>query len=704
MSNKRNVLLFAALLMGLTFLKFDLLNPQKASATHGTIPASVAPQWVRDTIADKCHNAGWNIVQLQWISPQGSPGATSTTVNYGVTTIPLQLNWITYRCQSSSHVYGHSNVVGVSSTSSPAITGLTGTVTRMNYPSNINTLNRGVARTFDYSRSGGFTTSGNITITLTTRGTVTYSDGSDYCAVVGTEPRVSTTSPTNFTPQPGYCYTSSNPFTITVTVRPPPNIGSFSANCDTATVVATTPSGGTYDARLLVDSNKDGTPEDTTELRINIPSGTSPSTPFNTGAWRDFGTNDFYVRVRDDATGIAVTSQIARSPGPCIAIACDSVQTVPSPPEPGPPGFAILYRFRTVRQGTTTNLALGGAATPVSYAATLSTLAGASSIGPMTPVGPGSNGIFGPNETGETVQRTVTAPAPGPINGNVTIVGTQATNPLNPATLSCPLNATGNPVIQVVGLPYLRVYGGDVHAGSGFGSNCTIVEPSAKIMTFNRGASAQFNGAGTNIAAFAKDVINGFASAGGGASAKTLSFSNRSSVLNSDTTYGGGFGAKFCAPDYWAGAPTSLPPPDLTPPTLGQHKVVYWEGDVTIGSDIIYPAWTTKAEIPSYYLIVNNGNIYINNSVRQLDGVYVALSDNPADTKGRIYTCNPSISGGSYTASDCSNKLTINGAFVAKQVQFLRTTGTVGAAGFREPSTAANIAEVFVYGPELWVR
>jgi hypothetical protein len=482
--------------------------------------------------------------------------------------------------------------------------------------------------------------------------------------------------------------------------QPPPVITAFTANCSVATVTATTYNNARYDARLLIDLNGDGDGNDAAigedgPVATNIASGASAN--LDTTSFRDLGSNSFFVRVRDRNTNQVDISQIPRTVAPCLVAACDVAQIIPSPPEPGQ-AFTVRYRFKTVLIAGGANAAMGSRATARAYTAALSVPGVTNGTGPMTPLAP-TAGTIGPSESGETAEKTnLITTTPGPKPGTVTISG------LVPNPLPCPLETAGSPVIQVLGRPYLRVYGGDVHAGSGFGSNCTLAEPSAKILTFNQGATAQFNGAGTNIAAFAKDVINGFASASGGASARALSFSNRNGVPNSDPTYGGGFGAKFCAPNYWADAPTSLPPPDLTPPTVGQHKVVYWEGDVTIGSDIIYPAWITKAEIPSYYLIVNNGNIYINNSVRQLDGVYVALSDNPTDTKGRIYTCNPSISSGSYTASDCSNKLTINGAFVAKQVQFLRTTGTVGAAGFREPSTNPNIAEVFVYGPELWVR
>jgi hypothetical protein len=253
----------------------------------------------------------------------------------------------------------------------------------------------------------------------------------------------------------------------------------------------------------------------------------------------------------------------------------------------------------------------------------------------------------------------------------------------------------------------LSVYGGDVQAGSGFGEGCTASNGSAKIMTFNQG-SGNYLGAGTHMAAFALGVITEFASAGGGGGAgpKTLSFSN-----TSGGTYGGNFGHTYCAPNYWAGAPTSFPAPNLTSPVAeGEHRVVYFNGNVTISSNIAYAndgSWADLSKIPSFYLIVKGGDIYIDKGVTQLDGVYVAMKNGA--TGGTIYTCTNGGTRYSGTVPDgadagCGKKLTINGAFIANQVKFLRTRGDVATAAAGELATSGNIAETFIYGPEIWAR
>ena len=258
--------------------------------------------------------------------------------------------------------------------------------------------------------------------------------------------------------------------------------------------------------------------------------------------------------------------------------------------------------------------------------------------------------------------------------------------------------------------PYLSVYGGDVAAGSGFGEGCSATNGSAKIITFNRGNGA-YPGAGTQMAAFALSTITQFTSAGGGGSRapKTLSFSN-----TSGGTYGGDFGHTYCAPNYWEDAPTSPAPPSsqtINGASVGDgaHAVVYVDGDATITNDIVYAgsgSWTGLSQIPSYYLIVR-GNIYINKNVQRLDGTYVAMPDSSGH-RGIIYTCTNGSTPYSGTlpagGADCGKKLSINGAFIANSVKFLRTNGDVLKAVAGEASSSTNIAETFVYGPEIWVR
>ena len=131
---------------------------------------------------------------------------------------------------------------------------------------------------------------------------------------------------------------------------------------------------------------------------------------------------------------------------------------------------------------------------------------------------------------------------------------------------------------------------------------------------------------------------------------------------------------------------------------------------VFISGNIVYAStggWANISQIPYFKLVVVGGDIYINRTVTQLDGIYVAESDS-AGNKGRIYTCatglraaiNPT-SANYY--SNCNSKLTINGAFVARQVQFLRTSGSLGQANSTDTLSTNSSAEVFNYTPELWL-
>ena len=105
--------------------------------------------------------------------------------------------------------------------------------------------------------------------------------------------------------------------------------------------------------------------------------------------------------------------------------------------------------------------------------------------------------------------------------------------------------------------------------------------------------------------------------------------------------------------------------------------------------------------------LVAKGNIYIANGVTQLDGLYVAQPNGA--TGGNIYTCaQPVLPATAYPidntlSGNCHNGLTINGAFVAKQVRFMRTRGTLYQSNAAEPSTSANIAEVFRFSPAVWM-
>ncbi len=178
---------------------------------------------------------------------------------------------------------------------------------------------------------------------------------------------------------------------------------------------------------------------------------------------------------------------------------------------------------------------------------------------------------------------------------------------------------------------------------------------------------------------------------------------------------GGKFGAAQCAYDYWADAPAVVPA-NLTVLTTNYNgaNTFYSTGNVRITGNVRpvgypNPSWGSVGAISSYYLIVK-GNIYIDPAVTDLSGVYIAIPNGP--NTGRIYTCanvfslpSPAQLADSAVGGCGHSPLTVNGAFIAQHVNFLRTKGSVrlGTPGEPYNPIGANIAEVFRFSPELFM-
>lgn len=281
---------------------------------------------------------------------------------------------------------------------------------------------------------------------------------------------------------------------------------------------------------------------------------------------------------------------------------------------------------------------------------------------------------------------------------------------------------TCNGEFTAIGRPYLKVFGGDVHAGVDFhnGTTCVVGGGASNIWTYNRG-TPNYQGTATQMAVFALGTIGEFASGSLQAGKpKLLTFANN----NPGLAYGGGSGVRPCVKNYWEKAPTAPPTShSITSPIVlgeGDKQDIFVEGDVYIGSDISYDTaagvtWSSRNEIPSFRLIVKRGNIYINSSVKRLDGIYIAMPGTDP-TKGRIFTCvadniAPLAPTSAEIADKCDdNKLTVNGAFIAKQVKLLRTANSLSnatacSAGSENDCKAAtsNAAEIFNYTPETWM-
>jgi len=284
---------------------------------------------------------------------------------------------------------------------------------------------------------------------------------------------------------------------------------------------------------------------------------------------------------------------------------------------------------------------------------------------------------------------------------------------------------------------YLRVYGNDIMAGGDFGSGCSARDAAAGIRAYSQSQTiasvTDWKGASSQFGAFALGAIDGFFSAnmrgpisGAGLPRPPLdlTFGNTTNgTTKVGVNEGGSSGISNCTTDYFAlGAATATAGgtigtvgTSITVPE-GSHQAHYYTGNVYIrGNGIVFQdsatgsTWGGSTDtIPSYYLIVK-GNIYIDPAVTQLDGVYIAQPLKPgdpgynaADPKGEIITC-ANASGPITSLGGCTNKLTVNGSFIARQVRFLRTTGDLLAAQPNEGAGSPNIAEVFNFSPEVYL-
>jgi len=133
----------------------------------------------------------------------------------------------------------------------------------------------------------------------------------------------------------------------------------------------------------------------------------------------------------------------------------------------------------------------------------------------------------------------------------------------------------------------------------------------------------------------------------------------------------------------------------------GTNRTFYINGDLYINKNITYQGGYTDANIPRLAVVVI-GNIFIDPSVTQLDGLYIAQPDmttaTTATSTGELWTCHDSSNSVAlnsllhYMFLNCRTNpaITFNGSVVAAQVQLTRISGDV----------LGPPAETFNYTPE----
>ena len=345
--------------------------------------------------------------------------------------------------------------------------------------------------------------------------------------------------------------------------------------------------------------------------------------------------------------------------------------------------------------------------------------------------------------------RTVVLP-PGTTSYNVALTAASAPNEY---TVTWKINtATGDDcsdTINVVTLPYFNAYGKGVIAGGEFKSVDGTCKGEGTLGGWFDNTSNGY-GSSSQLSALALVKIVGLASAqtSMGRSPTNLTFANNSSDISTDKTspsLGGNF---YGAGGASTGSSCLTEPeePDTTADSgstfsiasssgayshdgdvtisggqinIGENISLFAKGDVYISNDIRYQAGWGITDVPSFVLVAT-GNIYIDSTVTQLDGLYVAKNDSTGGSKGRIFTCAKSPPSSLYSADElynnCKKQLTVYGSFIANKVNLLRTYGTLsdGKTGLKQGSACFNFggnisprvtcaAEVFDFSPEMYL-
>ena len=291
----------------------------------------------------------------------------------------------------------------------------------------------------------------------------------------------------------------------------------------------------------------------------------------------------------------------------------------------------------------------------------------------------------------------------------------------------------------VTSQPYFSVNGGDVVAGSNLNTlnNCSALNTGANaknagIIGFNTNtvSGPVTYGAGTTLAAQALGQIIGFNTntllTGSGYPPTSFIFANSSGLAAAtltqkptDLPLKGFFGDAPCSPVISEPTTTitastvSTAPADSATYTVnvtingftmpkGNKATIYVKGNVYITGDISYTTgWSSLSDIPSLKIVSMGGNIYIDPTVKNLEGTYMAIQGSTG-TGGAIYDCSTDSLAGKYPANPATgnnqcfdNTLTINGSFIAHDVYLQRTKGNA--------ATNSGAAEQFNYGPEQWL-
>jgi len=273
--------------------------------------------------------------------------------------------------------------------------------------------------------------------------------------------------------------------------------------------------------------------------------------------------------------------------------------------------------------------------------------------------------------------------------------------------------------VVVVNKPFFKVYGSGVSAGGSFPG----ASPAGFISDWNNNSGLYPSvpdydyGGGSELGNRAVGLITGYASAQQNSQdlrpPADLSISNTSNISNGTYTpsLGGTYNSSleplqqescsttssqswngvtplvngsYTYTDNVSGPPLVLNASNLPPVNPGDDITLCVTGNVYIDTDILLNganngSWNI-GNVPSFILDAT-GNVYIDPSVGELDGLYIAQPGGGAN--GTIYTCGQDNAGtfspmsGSLLYTGCNQQLTVYGSFEAQSVNLMRTYGSL---------------------------
>jgi hypothetical protein len=274
----------------------------------------------------------------------------------------------------------------------------------------------------------------------------------------------------------------------------------------------------------------------------------------------------------------------------------------------------------------------------------------------------------------------------------------------------------------VVNRPFVSAFAGDVYADKSVSAYTDYAHG-----TLNKG------GSGSQLVALAGDAITGFASSIQRSSPFDplgLTFNNQGVAIEpneQDTPLGGDFGGNAGDINRFIDE-QKFTESTLKNISLGNSfaansvntdgKQVHVDsGNVTLGGAILDSGRralflndvdgdlyvtgniTYNSPLTSSFSVLVKGDIYIDDSVTQLDGLYYAT--------GNIYTCRVDLSGSLPGAANhfdvCKNQLTVNGALTADNIYFERTYKTLRNSTRSNNYDNTPAAEKIIFSPEIFL-